>query len=246
LGQARSAPKPEIGPTIAQRIGMNPELQALLDILLRAVPVELVDEEAAIELVVHARWPQGRCCPACGQACTRNGIWLACGCDDEVTIFIGTPLGSLRAPSVLGILLALRAMAIDHRGIGARPLARLLDIPHVTLWRHIHRLRRLLPPVPSPRLLDIATSDVLVCGRKALRLATVRVGAVGFRALPDIPPRLGRTSRRLVAESLRTWLNGTFHGVTARYLPRYVHEAMCRAFRPAQHMLAFVLAQIAR
>jgi transposase-like protein len=224
---------------------MSPELLALLNVLLRAVPVELATEESSIALIMNTRWPQGRHCPVCGHLCTRTGIWLACGCDDEVTIFVGTPLGSLIAPSVRGILLALRAMAIDHRGIGARPLARLLGVPHVTLWRHIHRLRTLLPPVPGFEH-SAATSDVLICGRKAFRLATVRVGDAGFLAFPDEPPRRGRTPRRLVGESVRTWLNGTFHGVTARYAPRYIREAMCRAIGPPQHMLIWVLAQITR
>lgn len=32
----------------------------------------------------------------------------------------------------------------------------------------------------------------------------------------------------MLAESLRTRLNGTFHGVTARWLPAYLDEAIAR------------------
>lgn len=219
---------------------MNPELLAIVDALMRAIPVALDTEESAIELVTHARWPAGRTCSHCGDLCTRDGIHFHCACQTPPrTIFVGTALASLRRPCVRGILLALRAMAMDHRGIGARPLAKLLGMKsHVTLWRHIHRLRELLPEVLQPTPPDAA---VLVC--HACEPGVVCVGArAGMHGYEGAPR--GHNRRRLRAEAVKSWLTATFHGVTTKYLPLYVHEAACRADYLPRAILLLVLERL--
>ena len=49
---------------------------------------------------------------------------------------------------------------------------------------------------------------------------------------------------RIIGETIRTWLNGTFHGVTSRYLAWYLHEATARANYSPADCLAQSLARL--
>ncbi|HEY4222607.1 MAG TPA: hypothetical protein VGO62_14730, partial [Myxococcota bacterium] len=107
----------------------------------------------------------------------------------------------------------------------------------VTLWRHLHILRSMLPAAAAiPTSLAAA---VQVCARRpradrATIAASVAAGAqcatARTRPVATDPPR--SQHKRLIGESIRTWLAGTFHGVTARHLPNYLREYMARTFPP--------------
>jgi hypothetical protein len=51
-----------------------------------------------------------------------------------------------------------------------------------------------------------------------------------------------------VASNLKTWLRGTFHGVSPKHLPRYLDEFSYRFDRRwrEDELLAFVLRRLAR
>src|SRR5688572_3777229 len=124
-------------------------MQPLIDAVLAADSRAFDSEAAACDLLWSLRWPNGgfRCPEAdCGsEACTRSLAHMVCDEGHESTILIGTPLGSLRRPRIRAIFLAIRAMARSHRSVSARELARDVGMPHNTLWRHMMRLRMMMP-----------------------------------------------------------------------------------------------------
>lgn len=223
-----------------------------LDSLARAVLAPsapmLVDEASAIAFVVQHRWPSGTIpCPRCAAPCIRTGAKLRCSsCRRRGTVFIGTPLASLREPRVLAILLGIRGIAADKRGIAARPLARTVDGAPTTIWRHLGRLRMILP-CPSASSTHAGSTTVLVCGRRggaeqgAVRAAIADRRLVVHAADVD---RRGRRQLALVGESFRTWINGTHHGVSARKLDAYAREFNARLTSTPDAIAATLLAAL--
>lgn len=222
-------------------------IHLLLQSLSAAVPAALNDEPSAIALFVRARWPNEVLppCSRCRRAPTLRGAQLYCAtCRRGPTVLVDTPLAHLRKPRICALLLALRAFAVDRRGLAARALASSLGVPRMTMWRHMHALRLLLPAVAGPRA-DHA--ETIVCGRSSPAQASITTGRRGARAALDRhvdmhPRRAPRSDFRLTGENTRAWLNGTHHGVTRRWLHRYVREAAARlALTPAQILRAALL-----
>jgi transposase-like protein len=191
-------------------------MQALIDAVLAVSSHALDSEAAACDLLWSLRWPTGDYrCPECGTAeCTRELAYVTCKQQHEHTILTGTPLGSLRRPRVRAIFLAIRAMARSHRSVSARELARDVGMPHNTLWRHMMRLRVMMPPQPP---LTTPTGD---------RTATPRA--------------------RVLVETVRTWVNGTFHGVASVWLPRYLQELAARWCCGAKAIAEALVEQLVR
>jgi hypothetical protein len=235
------------------------ELDALVNSVLELGSRDLESEEAAIATIVKLRWPSGVFCRRCGAACIQDGVHFKCRrrrCGPSFTVFVDTALGALRRPRVRAILLALRAMATSKRGISAMELARETGTPHVSLWRHMHLLRRLLPErylvKPGPR------RAIQVCGRRAPKdwvaefpplrpvPASLRVvrDACGFQILWDADlghDKPGGREGLLVGQTVRTWLNGTFHGVRWNYLSEYATEISARLAFSARDIVSRTL-----
>lgn len=216
-------------------------------VLTLGAPV-LASEQAACDAVVAIRFPNGITCRDCGAPCTRDRTEPAqvrCTRDKphHFTILLGTPFETKLKPSVRGLLLAIQAMSTTTTSISARGLARLLNtgsdnaanVKHVTLWRHLQTLRALFPP--SRHDLDAPL---------ALRLqepppAQAALQVTG-RATSALRSWVTTPGLRIALESLRTWLNGTFHGVSAVWLFRYLDEVNAR-WRATSAALAASLVQ---
>jgi hypothetical protein len=239
-------------------------MNALIESILRLGSQEVASEEAACDALVALRFPGGVACP-CGASCTRRLAVVTCARKHRFTILVDTPFATKRRPRVRALFLAIRAFALSPRSVSAREIAREVNAPHATIWRHLLTLRALLvlPPVAK------SSSDVAVtqlCGRRtSASRAWVRVGARAVvereleshalndalhdalhDALPDArSERVVRGGRngRLLAESIRTMLNGTFHGVSARWLSAYLDEALAR-WRIREEVVATVVARI--
>lgn len=217
--------------------------------LLTIVPRQLVDDETATQAIIDVRWPGGPRCLECSSTVIRRATQFLCEdsrCRTTFSIFVGTGLESLRRPRPRALLLALKAIATDKRGISARALARTVGVPPVTMWRHIHRLRDLLPAVAPTRA---PAAFVQVCGRHGGDTApasssAAHAGAAFLFTAAGIDCVTVAPSARIVGESIRTWLSGTFHGVTARHLFRYLCEATARCTYAPTEILTHVLARL--
>src|SRR5438552_4047437 len=101
-------------------------MEELIRVVLALGGAELADEAAACDFFVRARWPNGLRCPHCDAACTRDGAHAICAGTGRhaFTVFVNTALHWKRKPNVRAMILAVRAMALSHRSISARELAR--------------------------------------------------------------------------------------------------------------------------
>jgi hypothetical protein len=121
----------------------------------------------------------------------------------------------------------MREMTLSARSISARELARQLEISHVSLWRHMHVLRSMLPDYRH-RLTPLAPT-VQVTGRSTrVWKRHVAIGTVTAVDCRDRAQRGDPAQTRIVGESIRTWINGTFHGVSPKWLPFYLREYWSR------------------
>ena len=194
---------------------------------------QMATEDAACAALVAVRFPGGLACP-CGASCTRNLAVVTCARGHSFTIFVDTPFATKRRPRARALFLAIRAFALSARSISAREIAREVGAPHATIWRHLLTLRALLqPPIAQPAH-DVAA--VQLCGRHtAAEPAWVRADARVAIARVDLARDVDGTASgksgsagRMLAESVRTMLNGTFHGVAARWLQAYLDEVLAR------------------
>ena len=221
-------------------------MNELIDVLLRPGHPVFDDEEAAIAWVVRIRWGRLRCYYCLHPEVTREHVLVRCTmCTERFSIFAGSPLGSLRRPCVRALFAWLHAAATGAGSVSARALARAAGVPHNTLWRHIHRLRALLP---SERGVVAATPEpgcVQVCGTTSRQTlpAWVLVVPGGFSAVTT-RHHPGPQDLRLRGESVRTWLNGTFHGVRAWKLPLYLREWAARHRHSPPAFLTAILSRI--
>lgn len=194
----------------------------------------LATEESACDAVVAIRYPNGITCRDCGAATTRSGPHVTCAREKaphHFTILDGTPFETKLKPSVRGLLLAIQAMSSTTTSISARGLTRLLNtgadsdddakVKHVTLWRHLQTLRALFPPSRN----DLEAPLALCLREPEPAQAAVQVTG---RATSALRSWVSTPGCRIALESLRTWLNGTFHGVSAAWLFRYLDELNAR------------------
>jgi hypothetical protein len=188
--------------------------------LLRAVldlgNAALQSESAACDALARVRFPNGVRCPKCRAACDRVDARVTCrgGERHSFTLLIGTPLATKTRPRVRPLLLAIRAFAISARSISTRELARDVNMPHATLWRHLLTLRAILPPAPNVKS---------PCATPPTRLSRdARIGAAFD------PAKRTLAGARVAVQAARTWLNGTFHGVKANWLSLYLRELAAR------------------
>jgi hypothetical protein len=201
-----------------------------IDSILRIGTTCLKSEDAACDALAKLRFPNGIRCPRCQSNCTRLRAQVICDRSHSFTILVGTPFETKKRPRVQALLLAIQAFCTSHRSISARELARIVNAPHVTIWRHMQTLRALMP-VPPLLLTKLAEPN------KVMRHTWIRTGArTAMRRARRRPPRRGNIIR-IVGQSVRTWLNGTFHGVSHLWLPFYLREICARwAWEP--HVVA--------
>jgi hypothetical protein len=192
-------------------------LATLLQQILNLGGAALQSEAAACDALVALRFPDGITCSVCGAACDREHAHVVCRgpSSHRFTILKGTPLETKRKPRIQALLIAIRAFATSNRSISARELAAATNAPLATLWRHLLTLRAMLPPPPSP---TPASTD-------GERFAVTRAAAIEARFDPTKHTADGA---RVVIQAVRTWLNGTFHGVSLGWLSLYLRELSAR------------------
>ena len=100
-------------------------------------------EQQCAQTILHARWPKGFVCPACG---SRSHCWLRtrklfqCNtCKHQVSLTAGTLFASTRLPLTVWFL-AIYLLTQSKHGISTLELARQLGVSQNTAWQLKHKL----------------------------------------------------------------------------------------------------------
>lgn len=107
------------------------------------------DADAARAHFEAIRWPNGACCPHCGQFDTVKPLggksmgagWYHCkDCRKKFTAAVGTIYERSHIPMTKW-LLATHLMCASKKGISTHQLHRMLGLPYKTAWFMAHRIR---------------------------------------------------------------------------------------------------------
>ena len=224
---------------------MEPDLLDTLRALLHNVinPIAAFpDEGTCRQLFFALRFPKGFVCPRCGALDARYAAetWRCRTCDRRTSLTSGTWLHGTRQS--LQHWFAILWHTASPKGISAKRFHEIYGVAEMTAWRMLMTARRLFPPwqadaelhcepaVEVRRVLgrrhgtNCASAAIFVEGDRLL-VATAPTSAA---AVWYLPARMVTRTARLLIESLRTWISGTFHGVTARHFRAYVEEFIGR------------------
>lgn len=208
-------------------------MQTLIDAIKTMDPTVFATEESACAAIVAIRFPDGICCPRCSSACVRTTAQVTClrrRKPHRFTILTGTPFGTKLKPRIRAILMGLKEMLLGT-GVFARALAREIDMPANTAWRHLHTLRMTLPmkveqtrpPGNSPAPATLVESESPAWAHVGFA-AKVEVTRVKAERAPTGTCVLYRNVGGAVSISLYDRMR-----VTAQWLHRYAQEISSRA-----------------
>jgi transposase-like protein len=102
------------------------------------------DAETARGYMEGRRWPQGACCPTCGETkrihAPRVGIYRCNACVSEFTIRTGTIFERSKVP-LHKWLYAMYLLVTARKGISSLQLAKQIGVTQKTAWFMLQRLR---------------------------------------------------------------------------------------------------------
>jgi transposase-like protein len=105
------------------------------------------DEEAMEKMFIHARWPDGVCCPSCGSVNvkdrpTRKPAPFRCyDCRTDFSVKTGTVMQGSNLP-LSKWALAAYLMTTNLKGVSSMKLHRDLGVTQKTAWHLAHRIRK--------------------------------------------------------------------------------------------------------
>ncbi len=168
-------------------------------------------EEACRQYLVNLRWPNGVCCPHCGQGngwSMARGLYWCRQCDYQLSVTAGTMLQDTKKPLRLWFH-AMWYVVSQKNGVSALGLQRVLGLgSYRTAWTWLHKLRRAMVRPGRERLSGTVEVDEAYLG--GTRPGKRGRGAVGKSlivvAVEDKRNRLGRIRLRRVANASATSL----------------------------------------
>jgi hypothetical protein len=189
-------------------------------------------------MLARFRWPDGFQC-ACGgrrfgRIQSRPRVWRCADCRRQRSVTADTALHRSHL-AIRDWLLAMVSMC-DPGGISAAALADLQQRRYETIWRLAHKLRAGFPPATEPPAPPYCSWPMPMIMRDdpRKRVLTVFLGASGSPVMlpADSPRNLawrrnggpGRSETWPAGMALRRRLSEVHHGVSNRWLPRYVGE----------------------
>jgi transposase-like protein len=137
------------------------------------------DAETARVYMEARRWPQGACCPVCGEAkrihakrthAPRIGIYRCSACVSEFTIRTGTIFARSKVP-LHKWLYAMYLLVTARKRISSIQLAKQIGVTQKTAWFMLRRLREACGNDPS-KLSGIVEVDEAYFGGKELDAIT--------------------------------------------------------------------------
>jgi len=121
-------------------------------ILAKQEPISLLEfqsrfrnEEAYGEHFFNLRWPEGFCCPKCGNKTpylikTRH-LYECTACSYQVSVTAGTVMHKTRT-SLVAWFWAIYLIAHDKRGSSSLLLKKTLGVSYQTAWAISHKIRK--------------------------------------------------------------------------------------------------------
>jgi hypothetical protein len=179
------------------------------------------DEASCWVHLREARWPQGFLCPRCA---SRGSHFLATrrleqcrSCRYQGSVTAGTVFHGTRVPLRVWFL-GIFFLAHHKKGISALQFQRDTGVgSYQTAWTLRHKLRSGLVADPTQRLQGaVETLRRLGIDHRP------RKGGRGHQSVHLLP------WAHTVFGNLKTWLRGTFHGVSPKHLQHYLDEFVFR------------------
>lgn len=111
------------------------------------------DEDTCREVLKDLRWPDGVCCPRCGD-CSVSWIstreqWDCNGCRYRFSVTSGTIFDNTKIP-LWKWFVAAYLMIESKKGISAAQVGRTLDVSYPTAWHLCHRIREAMDEDDDP------------------------------------------------------------------------------------------------
>ncbi|MEW6749728.1 MAG: IS1595 family transposase [Candidatus Latescibacterota bacterium] len=135
---------------------------------LRELELRFATDEACRRYLATLRWPEGFVCGACGGHRawpTGRGLWMCCGCGQQVSVTAGTIFQDTRTPLPLWFR-AIWWVVSQKNGASAQGLQRILGLgSYSTAWTWLHKLRRaMVRPGREPLSGSVEVDETLVGG----------------------------------------------------------------------------------
>ena len=165
------------------------------------------DENDCLNYLRALRWPEGWCCPRCGNQKAwpmQRGLWLCQACRHQTSVLAGTMFQDTKLPLTVWFT-AMWYMTSQKNGVSALGLQRVLGLgSYRTAWLMLHKLRRAMVRPGRERLQGTVEVDVAywggaetggATGRLTLRKTIIAVaaeqaehgmGRIRMRCLPDV------------------------------------------------------------
>jgi transposase-like protein len=131
------------------------------------------DDEACTQYLFESRWPDGFCCPRCGNGhawpvARRRVVWECAACHRQTSATAGTVLHKTHTPLHLWFWAAY-LMSTPTPGVSALQLQRQLGLSRYdTAWLILHKLRRaMVNPERVPLTGEVEVDECFVGGHEA-------------------------------------------------------------------------------
>jgi transposase-like protein len=176
------------------------------------------DETKAREWLEARIWPDGPICPHCGTVdnatlmagkTTRPGLYQCNACREPFTVTVGTLYERSHVP-LNKWLAATHLLMASKKGMSAKQISRLLDLPYKTAWFLCHRIRESLrQTMPDAGPLGgqnkvVEADETYIGGKEANKHKHKRAkkgrGPVGKEAVLSLVERGGKVRSRHVAD----------------------------------------------
>jgi len=186
----------------------------------------LTNEDAAVELMIRLRWPNGAACPRCGGADpyrlnpkaqgkrpARRGLFKCAACKKQFSVTTGSVFEASHV-SLSKWLMAIHLMGASKKGMSAHQLHRMLGITYRAAWFMNHRLRLAMAVNEGlfAKLAGVVEADETYIGAKMKRGTKAGRPGVSSHKTPVIAliERGGRVRafpvERVTGETLRSAL----------------------------------------
>jgi transposase-like protein len=163
-------------------------------------------EEACRRYVAQVRWPDGFCCPRCGQGkawMTRRGLYRCAACDHQASVTAGTIFQDTRKPLRVWFRV-LWAVTSQKHGASALGVQRLLGLKrYETVWTWLHKLRTAMVRPGRDRLSGtVEVDETYIGGPKPGKPGRGAAGkSLVVIAVEDKGEEMGRIRLRRVADA---------------------------------------------